>query len=88
MQKDACAVCVECCGYTSELFTHFVFQSIKKKAFQRKIKESPWHSLKTVFGTTVPSIGYSNQFIICVIFGVPHLAELSLMAGVKQTKFW
>ena len=34
LQKEAGALCVECCGYTTELFTHSAFQFIEKKAFQ------------------------------------------------------
>ena len=41
------------CGYATELFTHSAFQSLEKKAFQRRIKGLPWHSTKTVFGRTV-----------------------------------
>ena len=44
LQKEAGARCVECCGYTTELLKHSTFQSIEKKAFQRRIKESPWRS--------------------------------------------
>ena len=40
-------------SYATELFTHSAFQSIEKMAFQRMIKESPWCSIKTVFGKTV-----------------------------------
>jgi len=36
-----------------KLFYAFsAFQFIEKKPFQRIIEESPWHSMKTIFGRT------------------------------------
>jgi len=51
--KEGGALCVEFCGYIAELFTHSAFQSIEKKAFQSRIKESPWRVRKIGFGTAV-----------------------------------
>ena len=42
--------CMECCGHAEIVYP---FQLIKKKVMKGKIKESPWHSQKIVFGTTV-----------------------------------
>ena len=67
---------MECYGYTTELFTHSAFQSLEKKAFQRRIKGLPWHSMKTVFG--------HNKQSIRVIFGALRLVEPGLMAGVRR----
>ena len=53
LQKEAETLCVECCDYTTELFTHSIFQFIGKKAFQRRLKESLWRSMKMVFGSIV-----------------------------------
>ena len=44
---------MKCFGYTTELFTHSAFQSIEKKAFQRRRKESPWRGGKIVFRTVI-----------------------------------
>ena len=78
---EAGTLCVECCGYTT-LFTHSTFQSIEKKAFQRRIKESPWRGRKVVFKTAVSLTVHQNQSI-CVIFGAPDLVE-SVLTGKKM----
>ena len=76
--------------YTTQLFTHSGFYFIEKKAFQRRIKESPWRSSciwKTVFETTVTC----NNQSIRVIFEAPSLVlqqARKQQSGVRQTKFW
>ena len=52
LQERASAPCVECCGQVN-FYAFSAFQLIEKKEFQRIVKESPWHSMKTVFGRTV-----------------------------------
>ena len=73
---------VECCGYPTELCTHFAFQFFREESFAKKIKESPWHSMKMAFGRTVSQIRHNNQSIR-VVFEAPHLEEPGLMAGVR-----